>query len=400
MALSQSRTRAQVIAPRTTQKKSKPTAKGFQIDVDYLFDLIKTYAKPIAVIFAFILLFIAYKLFTASRLFEVKQIEVAEASPAVRSDIEIMVRRLIGKSRLMDVDLNTIRQKILTLQRVREAWVARVLPDKIQINVNERQPAVLARRDSGNLVWFDIEGLELGEFFDAKAAASTKEADIHKAPPTVIGLNEGGNLSPIALAENRERIAVYKEIEKALSAKNSLWELINEVDLQNPNYVKVNLVTSTILPASPVNFPVKVILGNDDFRNRFETALQILQAIKDQDTQVLSRSRVQDAERLIENADKISSIDASKPGRTVFSFSSPIIAKEKDAGTSKQVANVQDNPEPAVQKKAEAKTPKKPESAKPVKAQTAKASAKPLKTAVTAANRPTQATKQAPGKKK
>lgn len=399
MALSQPRTRAQVIAPRTTQKKSKPV-KGFQIDVDHIFGFIKTYVKPIAVIFAFILLFIAYKLFTASRLFEVKQIEVTEASPGVRSDIEVLVRRLVGKSRLMDVDIDTIRQKVIALQRVREAWVARVLPDKISIKVNERQPAVLGRRDSGNLIWFDIDGLELGEYFDSKAAASTKEADIHKAPPTVIGLNDGTNLSPIALAENRERIAVYKEIEKALSAKNSLWEFVNEVDLLNPNYVKVNLVTSTILPASPVNVPVKVILGNDDYRNRFETALQILQAIKDQDSQVLSRSRVQDAERLIENADKISSIDASKPGRTVFSFSSPIVAKEKDAGTSKQVANVQDHPEPAVPKKAEAKMLKKPESAKSVKAQVAKASARPSKTAVTAANRPTQATKQAPGKKK
>lgn len=395
MALSPSKARGQIISPRSSQRKPKPKPRtGLRIDVDKVFGVVKAYAKPVTVVTVFILLFIAYKLFTNSRLFTVKQIEVAEASPALRTDVETLIRHAIGKTRLMEVDIESIRQQLVTLQMVREAWVARVLPDKIQVRIVERQPAVLVRRSSGALVWLDVDAIELGDFFDGKAAAATKEGDLHQAPPTAIGFNEGPNLSSNAIAENRERIAVYKKVEQELKAKNSLWNLVDEVDLLNPNFVKVTLVTSTVIPASPVMVPVKVILGNEDIRSRFETALQILQAIKDQDTQALSRFRVEDAERLIEKADDIISIDASKHGRFVFRLSSENVVKETDAGTSKSAdTKTQKKVAPAAQKRPDTASQKRPE---PVKA-----SATPRKTAAPAGNRPSQATaKPAPGKKK
>jgi hypothetical protein len=395
MALSPSRARAQVVSPRTTQRKLKPKPRtGFQLDLDKVFGVVKAYAKPVAIVCVLIFFFIAYKLFINSRLFEVKQVEVAEASPALRADIETVIRHTIGKTRLMEVDIEAVRQRLVTLQKVREAWVARVMPDKLQVRIVERQPAVLVRRSSGNLVWLDVDAIELGDFFDAKTAASTKQDDINQAPPTATGFNEGPNLSSSAIADNRERIAIYKKVEQELNAKNSLWHLVDELDLLNPNYVKVNLVTSTVIAASPVNVPVKVILGNEDFRSRFETVLQILQAIKDQDTQALSRFRIQDAERLIEHANDIISIDASKPERFVFTLPSSKAAKDIDAGTSKSAATkAQKKPELAVEKKPVTTTQKKPE---PVKD-----SAKSRKTAAPAGNRPTQATfKPAPGKKK
>jgi hypothetical protein len=395
MALSPSRARAQVVSPRTTQRKLKPRPRtGFSIDLDKVFGFVKAYAKPVGLVCVLICFFIAYKLFINSRLFEVKEVEVAEASPALRADIETVIRHTIGKTRLMEVDLEAIRQKLVTLQKVREAWVARVMPDKIQVRIVERQPAVLVRRSSGNLVWLDADAIELGDFFDAKTAASTKQDDLNQAPPTATGFNEGPNLSSNAIAENRERVAIYKKVEQQLNSKNSLWHLVDELDLLNPNYVKVNLVTSTVIAASPVNTPVKVILGNDDFRSRFEKVLQILQAIKEQDTQALSRFRIQDAERLIEHADDIISVDASKPEQFVFRLPSTSAVKATDAGTSTSAdTKAQKKPELAVEKRPDTAAQKKPE---PVKA-----SAKPRKTAASAGHRPTQATlKPAPGKKK
>ncbi len=396
MALSPSRARAQVVSPRHTQRKLKPRPRtGFQIDVDKLFGWVRTYAKPVALVGALITLFIAYKLFTNSRLFEVKQIEVAEASPALSADVETLIRHTIGKTRLMDIDLESIRQKLIALQKVREAWVARVMPDKIQVRIVERQPAVLVRRTSGNLVWLDADAIELGDFFDAKTAASTKQGEINQAPPTATGFNEGTDLSSSAIGENRERIAVYKKVEKELNAQTSLWHLVDELDLLNPNNVKVNLVTSAVIPASPVTVPVKVKLGNENFRSRFERVLQILQAVKDQDLQALSRLRVQDAEQLIARADDLVSVDASKSEQVVFTLSSSSnVAKETYAGTSPPAATkAQKIVEPAVIKKPDTPKQKKPEAVK--------ASATPRKTAAPAGHRPTQATsKPAPGKKK
>jgi hypothetical protein len=302
----------------------------------------------------------------------------------VRPDIEQIVRRSVGQTRLMNVDLAAIRQKIEGLPRVREATVACVLPDKVHVQVVEREPAVLVRRNSGLLVWLDKEAIEIGEF-------STKPGDSKKIPPTATGFAEG-TLTAGALAENRERVTIYKKIEQEFTSEDSLWDLVDEIDLSSPKYVNLQLLNS----------PAHVVLGNENFKDRFKTALQVLQAVKERDAEQLSRLRVQDTERLIENADRINFLDASNPKHIVFAFSSPRTENRPDAGIPKK-AEPAKAPTAEARKAAVAKAdPKKAEAhkAKTLAASHPAKAAKGAKPSPAAHHKGQTSSKPAPGKKR
>ncbi|MBI3650205.1 MAG: FtsQ-type POTRA domain-containing protein [Acidobacteria bacterium] len=283
---------------------------------------VKTYGKPIAVVCSVFSLVVFYYVFTNSSVFALKGIEISSVSQGVRAEVEQTIRRAVGQNRLLNIDLAMIRQKIESLPRVREATVARVLPDKVHVDIVERVPAVLARRNSGLLVWLDKDAVELDEF-------SLKQGAATKVPPTATGFAEG-TLTAGAVAENRERVALYKKIEQELTGEDSLWDMVDEIDLSSPKYVNLQLLNS----------PTHVVLGSEDFKTRFKIALQVLQAVKERDTEQLSRLRVQDTERLIDNADRINFLDASKPNHIVFAFSSPRPENQPNAGTLKKPESV------------------------------------------------------------
>jgi cell division protein FtsQ len=400
MAISQKvepRTRTQSGGGRAPVRGTKARARraasdGQSFTLADVFRSIRVYGRPVAFVCALFAMVVVYYLFTSSSVFALKGIEVSEASQGVRAEVEQIVRRTVGQSRLLDVDLASIRQKVEGLPRVREAIVARILPDKVHVQVIEREPAVLVRRNSGLLVWLDREAVEIGEF-------ATKPGDTKKIPPTATGFAEG-TLTAGALAENRERVAIYKKIEQEFTSEDSLWDMVDEIDLSSPKYVNLQLLNS----------PAHVVLGNDDFKTRFKIALQVLQAVKERDAEQLSRLRVQDAERLIDNADRINFLDASKLGHIVFAFSSPKTENKPDAGTLKKADIAKPSAPPAAKpiaakaekKKAEVrKVAAKTETRKAVKASVSKpVTAKASRALPAATSKGKSSNKQAPGKKK
>jgi len=257
------------------------------------------------------LVVLGYNALASSRLFLLHRVTVSDAGSTLQADIEQMIRRGVGQTRLMEVDLSALRQKIETMPRVRAASVARVLPDGIFVRVAERQAAVLVRRDSEGLVWLDEDAVEMGEFSEVKPPNSTsKSGDASEIPPIAKGFAEG-NRSQAAIAEDRERIAIYKQIEREFSeGSNPLWSLIDQIDLTFTKDINVRL-------AHP---PVLVHIGSTDFRKRFERALQVLQAVKQGDSELPNRFRVQDVDRLIQNANNISFIDAARGDRIVVNI--------------------------------------------------------------------------------
>jgi hypothetical protein len=263
------------------------------------------------VLVAIVLVIVGYNALASSRLFELRRVTVSDASPELRADIEQAVRRVVGQSKLLDVDLAAVKQKVEAIPLARSASVARVLPDGIFVRVVERHPAVLVRRESESLVWLDEDAVELGEF--STHAANSKSGDAQEVPPIAKGFSES-NRSQAAMAEDRERIAVYKQIEREFSeGPNPIWNLIDQIDLTFTKDVNLRL-------AHP---PVMIHVGSTDFRKRFERALQILQAIKQGDSELPGRFRVQDIERLIENKDNINFIDAARLDRIVVNFATP-----------------------------------------------------------------------------
>src|SRR5689334_11313968 len=111
MAISQKaepKARAQTVAPRSGQRVSRPkrTSPNHGGDINFaaVTDFVRLYAKPLLMVGGAIALLIFYYWFTNSRVFELKGIEVSQASQPVRADIEKIVRAAVGQNRLMDVD--------------------------------------------------------------------------------------------------------------------------------------------------------------------------------------------------------------------------------------------------------------------------------------------------------
>jgi hypothetical protein len=313
---SEPRARAQVVTPRSSRRinKMRPRQKG-GVNVTEFLKSAAAFAKPVAFLLAIAFLVMGYNAMASSQLFELRHVTVGDASPGLQDEVEQVVRRAVGQSKLLQADLAAVRQKVEAIPLIRSATVARLLPDGIFVRVVERHPAVLVRRESGpqegKLVWLDEDAVEMGEFSSLNSSAKAGEGpDI---PPLAKGFAEG-NRSQAAMSEDRERVALYKKLEREFSEGPSpIWGLVDEIDLASTRDVNLSLARPHVM----------VHVGSADFRKRFERALEILQAIKKGDSELLSRFRVQDIERLIQNANNINFIDATRSERIVVNFASP-----------------------------------------------------------------------------
>lgn len=308
------RARNQVVTPRASRRLDRARSHNRSvIDLRQIFRTVAAFARPAAVLIAIVLVVLGYNALASSQLFLLHRVTVSDAEPALRADIEQMIRRTVGQTRLMDVDLSALRLKIEAMPRVRGASVARLLPDGVFVKVVERQPAVLVRRESEALVWLDEDAVEVGEFSDVKPLSKAKPGAATEIPPIAKGFAEG-NRSQGAIAEDRDRIAIYKQMEREFGEEpNPVWNLIDQIDLTFPKSVSLRLA----------NPPVQIHIGSTDFRKRFEKALQVLQAVKRGDSELPSRYRVADIDRLIKNADNISFINAASSERIVVNIATP-----------------------------------------------------------------------------
>lgn len=309
------RVRNQVVTPRSSRRLDKTRSRRrSSFDLRKIFRTAVLFARPASVLIAVVLLILGYNALANSRFFLLHRVMVSEASPPLGAAIEQMIRKAVGQTGLMDVDLSALRQKVEAIPRVRAASIARVLPDGIFVRVTERQPAVLVRRESEGLVWLDEDAVEMGEFSEVKPPKpNAKAGEPVEIPPIAKGFAEG-NRSQAAITEDRERIALFKQIEREFTeGSNPLWGLVDQIDLTFTKDVNIRL-------ARP---PVLIHVGSTDFRKRFERALQVLYAIKQGDSELPSRFRVQDIDRLIENAGNINFIDAARSERIVVNFATP-----------------------------------------------------------------------------
>ncbi|HEX8091533.1 MAG TPA: FtsQ-type POTRA domain-containing protein, partial [Blastocatellia bacterium] len=225
----ETRVRAQVVTPRSSRRVSRPHARRQgAIRIGKFVESAAAFARPAAILLAIMIMIVGYNALASSRLFELRRIMISDADPALRAEIEQTVRRTVGQSKLMDVDLSAVKQKVEAIPFARSASIARVLPDGIFVRVVERKPAVLVRRESEALVWLDEDGVELGEF--STRTAGSKSGEAQDIPPIAKGFAES-NRSQAAMAEDRERIAVYKQVEHEFSEGPApIWNLIDQID--------------------------------------------------------------------------------------------------------------------------------------------------------------------------
>jgi len=247
-----------------------------------------------------VVLLFALNRLASSQVFALHHVVVKGADADLQPEVERTVKQTVGGARILSVDLEAIRQKIETIPRVRTAWVMRSLPDTIRVEVAERQPTVLVLRQSGNLEWLDAEGAELGDTSSVKISGGL--------PPPVRGFSEG-NRTPAAVADDKDRIALYKKLQEQFTqSQDGIWDRLQEIDLTFPKDVTIRLIRPAIL----------IRLGNQDFQNRAEQALKVLAAIQNGNLEMLGRFGMKNVQQFIDNPESLASIDISRGNSLVL----------------------------------------------------------------------------------
>ena len=263
---------------------------------------------------------------TNASAFRVKTIRVSGQMRVSAEEIEAIIRRTATAGALR-TDLRALRAEIRQHPLIKDAEITRVLPDELRVRIIERTPAALVQHN-GALVCVDEEGAIIGDFHVLGS----------QTLPLLVGWNEEN--SEWARTENRRRVALYLELQKALSTPEpSYWDRVDQVNIRDLTNVTVNLTES------PMTW---IHLGDRDFRRRFELGLHILSAVKKQDVAELRRLGVAPTAELLQEDVTISYVDVSQPSRVVIrlpeSRRAPAPSRAARAGDVR--ARKQANPQP------------------------------------------------------
>ncbi len=232
-------------------------------------------------------------LFGGSRFFALRDVEIEGNSRLSDQEIKRMI-----ESATMDgvwrVRLKDIREELRKHDLVEDAEITRVLPDKIHVILKEREPYTLARRGD-KLVCVDRNGMMFG------TAALLKGTAI---PPLVSGLVESGEN---IIEENRKRMLMYQQLLRELdNAEPQLSPRIDEVIFDDEMNIRLILKDSR----------VAVMVGQEDFRTRLNSALDVLDAVRRKDAEALQVLKIEDAQRLLSGS-RIAYLNATIPKRVI-----------------------------------------------------------------------------------
>ena len=170
------------------------------------------------------------------------------------------------------------------------AGASRVLPDALRVIVHEREPLAPWRMLNNSVVWVDREARNLGELDFNQT---------ERVPPIISGLEEG-NTEEIKIA-NRKRMEIYQQLVRELDQNGEkLSDQIDEVNLSDWQAVRLHLSKRNL----------SVLVGNVEFKTRFEKALKVIDAIERKDLSALGLLKVSDAEKLV-NGDRIAYLNVT-----------------------------------------------------------------------------------------
>ncbi len=189
-------------------------------------------------------------------IFHLQEIEFRGARHTDTAELEDVIRSRFPSSILL-IQLSDLRSLVESASWVEKAEVRRRLPDRIQIRIEEREPLTTALID-GELRVVDSQGFILD-------LLGPEFGDLDK--PVVKGLL---NLAlEDAARENQARMGVYLKILDELDggAPEGYSRGVSEIDVSDPERAAV----------IPEDFPVPVILGDRNFRSRFELFLANLE---------------------------------------------------------------------------------------------------------------------------
>ena len=239
-------------------------------------------------------LIVGFQIFMGSRFFALNGVTVEGNTLLSQQEIEALVKSVVPRG-VISADLQKVREKLKTNPLIRDAEVARLLPDRLRVQIVEREPVALARRADGHIVCVDAEGMMFGGYETWRGKTM---------PPTITGLVENDN-KPNEI--NRQWVMTYRQLMADLDqSEPALSSRIDEIHFDRDEGVRLTLADSRIL----------VLIGKEDFRARLNAALDVLDAVRRRDAEALNVLRIGDAERLLSGA-RIAYLNAMVPKRVV-----------------------------------------------------------------------------------
>ncbi len=228
-----------------------------------LLSFCKLLAYGAAVVLAAAAGFFAYRYANASDVFAVRDIDIAGCRHLHPTDVEKVVRQALPDS-LLRVDLIRLRQRLEKEPWIRRCEIRRVLPSRLKVYIEERSPSVIAEI-GGALMLLDREGILLDAY-----DPSYGKLDV----PVFSGLSGNSAAAYSAhQAENTSRVRVGVEVLTELAQGSSdLTRMISEIDLSDPDNVKIMLVDDT----------AEIYLGDHDFLKRFQALMERYNDVKSQ----------------------------------------------------------------------------------------------------------------------
>lgn len=221
------------------------------------------------------------------------------------------LRKIFRRHRLPGFMLRSLLALVVTIALM---MMADVLTRSVLVQTNAvdavapadrgSEALILVRRESEDLVWLDENAREVGSV--EEIGLSPRYSLQHMIPPIVKGFAEG-NRSQSAVAEDLQRIAIYKEIERQFrETPNPVWDLIDSIDLTFPADVNIRLIKPSVL----------IHVGRSDFYTRTKQALSLLQKVQRGNAAVRKAYGIR-------SVDEIRFIDAARPGRMVVNIANP-----------------------------------------------------------------------------
>lgn len=200
------------------------------------------------------LMFTGYRTVAASAFFDIEDVETIGVKHISSNKVERIVKSYTVKTGVWNADLEAIKSDISKFKFAKNVSVSRVLPDSIQVVIDERVPKAVVNLD-GKYYWVDEDAVIL-------SVVSGEEKEL---PFVMYGWNEGRTEN--AVKSNKKRVELYMQLQEEWTEFDlaSRVAAVNLSDMNDPQAI----VTDS-------GEQVTISLGKEEHKKRLQKALEVV----------------------------------------------------------------------------------------------------------------------------
>lgn len=200
------------------------------------------------------LTFMGYRTAAASSFFDIEKVEVRGNKNIDGEEIERIVRSHTAKTGVWNADLEAIKKDLKKFRYAKNISVSRILPDSIQVVVDERVPRAVVRLDGGKF-WVDEDARVLSPVSDTE----------RNLPFAMLGWSR--EKTEKAAEDNKNRVELYLKL-RADWTEFDLASRVSAVNLSDPSDPQA-IVTDS-------GRDVVISLGRSDYKKNLQKALEVI----------------------------------------------------------------------------------------------------------------------------